>query len=169
MKKVLVILVMMCVAVAVQGQTKVGHINSSELIDMLPEADSIQLKLNKEQEMWQRLLADKENDYNVKYAALMQIIDKPEVSDSEKEIKGKEVETIQKQYQELKKRENDALQTMQQELLTPLLDKVKQTISEVAKANGYAYVMDTTEGSGIIYSDTSYDLMPLVKAKLGVK
>ena len=169
MKKVLVILVMMCVAVAVQGQTKVGHINSSELIDMLPEADSIQLKLNKEQEMWQRLLADKENDYNVKYAALMQIIDKPEVSDSEKEIKGKEVENIQKQYQELQKRANEGLQTKQQELLTPLLDKVKKTISEVAKANGYAYVMDTTEGSGIIYSDTSYDLMPLVKAKLGVK
>jgi len=169
MKKVLVILVMMCAAVAVQAQTKVGHINSSELIDMLPEADSIQKQLEKEQQMWQRLLSDKENEYNVKYTAFMKIVDNPEVSDSEKEIKGKEVETIQLQYQDLQKRANEGLQLKQQELLTPLLDRVKKTISEVAKANGYAYVMDTTEGSGIIYSDTSYDLMPLVKAKLGVK
>ena len=168
MKKVLVILVMMCAAVAVNAQTKVGHINSSELIDMLPEADSIQKQLAKEQEMWQRLLSDKENEYNVKYTALMKIIDDPVISDAEKEIKGQEVENIQKQYQDLQKRANEGLQLKQQELLTPLLDRVKKTISEVAKANGYAYVMDTTEGSGIIYSDTSYDLMPLVKAKLGV-
>ncbi|PCJ63847.1 MAG: hypothetical protein COA58_14540 [Bacteroidetes bacterium] len=169
MKKVLVILVVMCAAFAVQAQTKVGHINSSELIDLLPEADSIQKQLNKEQEMWKRILGEKENDAKVKYNALMQLLDNPEVSDSEKEIKTQEVENLQKQYQELQQRANENLQLKQQELLTPLLDKVKKTIAEVAKENGYAYVMDTTEGSGIIYSDASYDLMPLVKAKLGVK
>ena len=136
---------------------------------MLPEADSIQKQLAQVQEMWQRILAEKETEAKTKYSALMVIIDKPSVSDSEKEIKTQEVENLQKQYQELQKRANDDLQIKQEELLSPLLEKVKKTISEVAKANGYAYVMDTTEGSGIIYSDSSFDLMPLVKAKLGVK
>ena len=136
---------------------------------MLPEADSIQKQLAQVQEMWQRILAEKETEAKTKYNALMIIIDKPSVSDSEKEIKTQEVENLQKQYQELQKRANDDLQIKQEELLSPLLEKVKKTISEVAKANGYAYVMDTTEGSGIIYSDSSFDLMPLVKAKLGVK
>ncbi|MDA7748356.1 OmpH family outer membrane protein [Bacteroidia bacterium] len=169
MKKVLVILTLVCSTFAAQAQTKVGHINSSNLLEMLPEADSIQKQLAQVQEMWQRILAEKETEAKTKYNALMIIIDKPSVSDSEKEIKTQEVENLQKQYQELQKRANDDLQIKQEELLSPLLEKVKKTISEVAKANGYAYVMDTTEGSGIIYSDSSFDLMPLVKAKLGVK
>jgi len=169
MKKVLVILTLVCSIFAAQAQTKVGHINSSNLLEMLPEADSIQKQLAQVQEMWQRILAEKETEAKTKYNALMIIIDKPSVSDSEKEIKTQEVENLQKQYQELQKRANDDLQIKQEELLSPLLEKVKKTISEVAKANGYAYVMDTTEGSGIIYSDSSFDLMPLVKAKLGVK
>jgi outer membrane protein len=169
MKKVLVILTLVCYTFAAQAQTKVGHINSSNLLEMLPEADSIQKQLAQVQEMWQRILAEKETEAKTKYNALMIIIDKPSVSNSEKEIKTQEVENLQKQYQELQKRANDDLQIKQEELLSPLLEKVKKTISEVAKANGYAYVMDTTEGSGIIYSDSSFDLMPLVKAKLGVK
>ena len=169
MKKVLVILTLVCSTFAAQAQTKVGHINSSNLLEMLPEADSIQKQLAQVQEMWQRILAEKETEAKTKYNALMIIIDKPSVSNREKEIKTQEVENLQKQYQELQKRANDDLQIKQEELLSPLLEKVKKTISEVAKANGYAYVMDTTEGSGIIYSDSSFDLMPLVKAKLGVK
>ena len=169
MKKVLVILTLVCSTFAAQAQTKVGHINSSNLLEMLPEADSIQKQLAQVQEMWQRILAEKETEAKTKYNALMIIIDKPSVSNSEKEIKTQEVENLQKQYQELQKRANDDLQIKQEELLSPLLEKVKKTISEVAKANGYAYVMDTTEGSGIIYSDSSFDLMHLVKAKLGVK
>ncbi|MGB1037105.1 MAG: OmpH family outer membrane protein [Bacteroidia bacterium] len=169
MKKLLVILVMICSAVSVQAQTKVGHINSNELIEKLPEADSIQKTLQKEQEMWQRLLSDKQTEMNTKYNAVLVLMDDPAVSQAEKEIKTQEVENLQKQYQELQQRANDELTKKQQELLTPLLDKVKKTITEVAKANGYAYVMDTSEGSGIIYSDSSFDLMPLVKAKLGVK
>ena len=162
-------MLMLCATVGAQAQTKVAHINSSMLIESMPEADSIQKKLLQEQEQWQRLLTDKENDAKTKYAALMQIVEDPSVSNSVKEIKTQEVENLQKQYQELNQRAQEELQKKQEELLSPLLAKVKKTISVVAKANGYAYVMDTTEGSGIIYSDAKYDLMPLVKAKLGIQ
>ena len=69
----------------------------------------------------------------------------------------------------MQKSGSDAMQKEQEALLTPLYARVKQTIAEVAKANGYAYVMDSSEGSGIIYSDSTFDLMPLVKSKLGLK
>ena len=169
MKKAIVILLMLCATIGAKAQTKVAHINSSELIEAMPEADSIQKKLLKEQEQWQLILSEKEKEAKTKYATLMQIIDDPNVSKSMKEIRTQEVENLQKQYQELNQRAQEELQKKQEELLSPLLEKVKATISEVAKSNGYAYVLDTTEGSGIIYSDASYDLMPLVKAKLGLK
>ena len=169
MKKVIIILAFVSAAFAVQAQTKVAHINSSELIEMMPEADTIQIKLQKEQTDWQAILDDKKQEANKKYNALMAIAEDPTVSSSVKEIKAKEVENLQVQYQELNQRANEALQLKQEELLTPLLDKIKQTIAVVAKEKGYDYVMDTSEGSGVIYSNTSHDLMPAVKTKLGIK
>lgn len=98
----------------------------------------------------------------------MEISEDPNVSTTVKEIKMQEVENLQKQYQELQQRANTELQRKQEELLEPLLAKVKVAIQEVAQANGYAYVMETTEGSGVIYSDSKFDLLPLVKAKLNL-
>ena len=69
----------------------------------------------------------------------------------------------------MQKSGSDAMQKEQEALLSPLYARVKETIAAVAKANGYAYVMDSSEGSGLIFSDSSFDLMPLVKAKLGLK
>ncbi|MEN8697358.1 MAG: OmpH family outer membrane protein [Bacteroidia bacterium] len=168
MKKVLIILTILCAAIVSQAQTKVAHINSSELIESMPEADSISARLAKEQESWKGIVEEKGIELEAKYTAFMTIKDDPNVSIAVKEIKQQEVQNLQQQYQELQQTANDVLQKKQQELLAPLLERVKTTIADVAKANGYAYVMDTTEGSGIIFSDAKFDLMPLVKAKLGL-
>ena len=48
MRNAVGIFVMLFAFVAVQAQTKVAHINSSQLIEAMPEADSIQKKLMKE-------------------------------------------------------------------------------------------------------------------------
>jgi outer membrane protein len=168
MKKVLVILTMVCAAFAVQAQTKVGHINSSLLIESMPEADSIQKKLGVEQEQWKNIVDDKDREMRSKYAAFMEISEDPSVNKTVKEIKMQEVENLQKQFQELQQRANVELQRKQEELLQPLLEKVRTAISKVAKANGYAYVMETSEGSGVIYSDPKFDLLPLVKAELSL-
>jgi len=168
MRKVLVILTMVFAAAAVQAQTKVGHINSNLLIEAMPEADSIQKKLGQEQLQWKNILEEKDREMRTKYAAFLEISESPEISNAVKEIKMQEVENLQKQYQELQQSANAELQRKQEELLAPLLARVKTAISDVAKANGYAYVMETSEGSGVIYSDASYDLLPLVKAKLGL-
>lgn len=169
MRKAVGIFVMLFAFAAVQAQTKVAHINSSELIEAMPEADSIQKKLMKEQDQWQQILADKQTETRAKYDAYLKLNEDPTASKAMLEIKAQEIENLQKQYQELNQRAQDELQRKQEELLAPLLEKVKKTIAEVAKSNGYSYVMDTTDGSGIIYSDAAYDIMPLVKAKLGLK
>ena len=100
MKKVLVILTMVCAAFAVQAQTKVGHINSSLLIESMPEADSIQKKLGVEQEQWKNIVDDKDREMRSKYAAYIEISEDPSVNKTLKEIKMQEVEkTVKKKYQ----------------------------------------------------------------------
>ncbi len=169
MKKVFSILIILGATVIAQAQTKVAHINSTQLIESMPEADTISMKLEKVRQTWEALLAEKQKETQTKYQALMEIIDDESVSPSVKEVKTQEIENLQKQYQEMQKSGSDAMQKEQEALLSPLYARVKETIAAVAKANGYAYVMDSSEGSGLIYSDSSFDLMPLVKAKLGLK
>ena len=60
------------------------------------------------------------------------------------------------------------LEIKQNELMAPILEKLRKAIKEVAEANKFTYVVDD---ASLIYvpTDESLNLMPLVKAKLGLK
>ena len=99
MRNAVGIFVMLFAFVAVQAQTKVAHINSSQLIEAMPEADSIQKKLMKEQEQWQQILADKQSETRTKYESYLKQTEDPNASKAMLEIKGQEIENLQKQLQ----------------------------------------------------------------------
>ena len=69
-----------------------------------------------------------------------------------------ELQNKMKQYQDLQKKEAD--------LLKPIFEKAKAAISKVAKAQGFTYVLDSTQGSGVLVADGK-DLLADVKKELG--
>ncbi len=168
MKKAIVILALIFGAFTVQAQTKVGHINTSELIEQMPETDSIQKKLLAIQAQWEQILKEKEMEMQTKYQALLKLADNPNTNPQILELKKSELEKLQASYQETQQQANTDLQQKQELLLQPLLDKVRKAIEAVAKAKGYDYVIDSTEGSALLYMNPTSDLMKDVKAKLGI-
>ena len=66
MKKIFSILMILCATVIAQAQTKVAHINSTELIESMPEADTISMKLEKVRQTWEALLAEKQKETQTK-------------------------------------------------------------------------------------------------------
>ena len=54
------------------------------------------------------------------------------------------------------------------ELSKPLIDRARGIIAQVAKEKGFTYVIDTYQ-TDLIVSPAEDDLMPAVKAKLGLK
>ena len=66
MKKVFSILIILCATVISQAQTKVAHINSSELIELMPETDTISMKLEKIRQTWETLLTEKQKEFSEK-------------------------------------------------------------------------------------------------------
>ena len=97
MRNAVGIFVMLFAIAAVQAQTKVAHINSSLLMEAMPEADSIQKKLMKEQEQWQQILADKQSETRTKYESYLKQTEDPNASKAMLEIKAQEIENLQKQ------------------------------------------------------------------------
>ena len=71
--------------------------------------------------------------------------------------------------QSIRQFQGQAQQEMQNKeiaLLKPITEKAKAAILKVAKAQGFHYVLDSTQGQGVIMADGK-DLMADVKKELG--
>ena len=62
------------------------------------------------------------------------------------------------------------LQKKQQELIAPLLQKVKDAVQQVGVNNGFTYIFEREQGAGLLVfaGSKSVDVTPLVKKQLGV-
>ncbi|MCB9262073.1 MAG: OmpH family outer membrane protein [Flavobacteriales bacterium] len=145
---------------------KIAHINSQELMDTLPEADTIQMKLEAIQGQYLKILQNLRDQIE---QTQNEINNTPKNDIATLEILNRSLNDLYGRYNDKESEAQNYIAQKQEELLQPLIDKLKKTIQEVAKEKGYAYVLDSSVGGGVIYSDPAHDLMPAVKAKLGIK
>jgi len=104
-------------------------------------------------------LENKQMEYEASQATMPDIIKK----NKEKELQdlyNRLVDFNQKAQQDLGKYEN--------ELLNPLIEKARKAVNEVAKEKGFAYILNTAQGM-VLYFESGEDVMPFVKAKLGIQ
>jgi outer membrane protein len=153
-----------------QAQQKFGHINSSDLLQSMPEmklADAaFQTYAKAKQSALEQMDAERQKkivSYQEKYKTL---------SEANKEILGKELETLGKEIQDMEKRITDTEQKSQEELnakrsemYQPVFEKAEKAVKAVAKEKGYSYVFDVSQ-PGVVYFDGGDDILEVVKAKL---
>ena len=78
-----------------------------------------------------------------------------------------ELQEIQRQIGEIQLAAQEEMQAKEQELFTPLLQKVNTAVQSVAKENGYAYVFDLANASFQAF-EGSDDLTAQVNQRLVV-
>jgi outer membrane protein len=78
---------------------------------------------------------------------------------------------MNKRIQEFQNNAQQQLQQKQAELFQPIMGKVDKAIKEVGKENGFVYIFSIGQGSSLLFFDEtkSTNIMPLAKAKLGLK
>ncbi|MGN6637874.1 MAG: OmpH family outer membrane protein [Mucilaginibacter sp.] len=170
MKKLLTVaLLAMCVVFTgnmAKAQGKVGYIKIDELIDQMPETKTIRTQLEAYQKQFIDQLTAMNNEYQSKGQAYQ--AQRATMTDAIRSSKEAELTDLQKRMTDY---QNDAQQKVTQktnELSKPLFDKVRAAVAEVAKAKGYAYVINASQ-TDLIVAPPADDLMPDVKAKLGIK
>ncbi|MEO5908331.1 MAG: OmpH family outer membrane protein [Ginsengibacter sp.] len=143
---------------------KIGYISADEIIQLMPEAATIQTQLDQYQQSLSQNAQDKQNALN---EAIQRFIkDSTTMSASLKEVKRSD---LQKQSQELageQQRMQNDFEQKRQELSIPIQKKLQTAIEAVAKENGYTYVMPT---QALIVMPPTNDIGPLVIKKLGLK
>ncbi|HSV12026.1 MAG TPA: OmpH family outer membrane protein [Hanamia sp.] len=143
---------------------KIGYISADEIIQLMPEAATVQHELDQYQQSLYQNAQDKQNAFNESLQKFLK--DSSTMSPSLKEVKRGD---LQKQQQELageQQRIQSDFEQKRQELSAPIQKKLQNAIEEVAKENGYTYVMPR---EALIVMPTTNDLGPLVIKKLGLK
>ena len=171
MKRISVIVTLLVVVflgfnLSAQTKTKLAHVNSNDLMLVMPGIDTVQKAIQdyakKLDDEGKAMLAEYEKkvtDFQNNQATMSQSL---------QQIKMKEIQELESRIRAFEEQAQMELQSKQEELLKPIVDKAKAAIAEVAKEQGYTYVFDAAVG-GLIYSDENDDILSLVKKKLGIK
>lgn len=169
MKKVILALVMVLNVIGsgvAQTTPKFGHINSAELMGMMPERLTIQSEL----EAYAKSLEAQMAAYTAEYEGKVMDYQKNESTWSTliKDSKAREISDLERRIQEFQQNAQQSVNEKEQSLVDPLIKKAKDAIDAVAKANGYTYVFDSSTGSLLVFP-TGDDILPLVKKYLGIQ
>ena len=79
---------------------------------------------------------------------------------------------LEAKQQAIAKYEQDITQQLNQareELLVPIITDAEKAIADVAKANGYSMVFDTSMFNAVLFAAESVDIMSQVKERLGIE
>ncbi len=167
MKKLLLVCLLSGVATAVLAQ-KYGHLNFGNLVALMPETKTADEKLKLYQDSLVNEGEEMAKVFQEKYVAALKEVQAGTLSPLQQQQKQEE---LQKEQTELANYEQVVAQSVQAkraELLAPIVARANKAVEEIAKENGYLLIFDTSVFNAILFAQETDDVMPLLKAKLGL-
>ena len=166
MKKMLFVAVASLFATAAFAQNvTTGHVNTTELIQLMPAMDTVRTQLDNAQKETYETYQAMIDEYQTKAQTFQQ--KQASWTTAIRESKQRELNEIGNRIQEFQETANQELQQMQQTLQAPIYQKVNEEIQKIAKDKKLAYVFDV---NSVIYVDPaqSIDLTPELRVILGI-
>ena len=146
---------------------KFGHLNSADIMPLMPEFKTAQTELENlekqytnELQMMESELAKKSEAYEKEKATLPVNI---------QQRREQELQELYGRMQQYYQQSQLELQQASQEKMAILTEKITKAIREVGVAGGYLYIFDVASGIPYISETLSTDVTGAVKAKLGIK
>lgn len=146
---------------AIQAQSKIAHVDVSEIMTKMPAMLDAQKQLDKLSQTYQADYKTMGDEYQAKVKKYESEV--TTVSDKINEERQKEVQDMEKRIQEFGQTAQKELQTKESDLMKPIEEKVKAAIQKVGKAKGYQYVLNS---AGLLLADGP-NLTADIKKELG--
>lgn len=165
--KFLLTLALLAAGTCVASAQKFGIINSQELLMLMPELDSVQIKMQAFNQEMQNQLETIQVEYNQKLERYQ--AGQATMTASVRQISEKELTDLSARFQEFQVIARQDQERMQGELMQPIVERAQAAIEKVGKAGGYTFVLDESS-MPVVYHDagTVIDLLPAVKTELGI-
>ena len=158
MKKIIIAILLALPMIA--SAQKFGHINTQELFTQMPEVAQVKLKMDTVNAQYESQLASMQEEIQKK-------LQDYQSQEAIKQIRQQELQEMQQRIQLFYQTAEQDIQRKQQELLTPVHEKMAKAIKAVGEREGYTYIFDS-QAMVHIGSDAT-DVTPAVKKELGIK
>jgi outer membrane protein len=166
MKKAYLILAVLAISLGLQAQNpvKLGHLNTQELLLLMPERADAEAKLNTLSTQLEGRLKVLSTEYQSKIQGFQALpADTPQ--STVEDMRG-EIVAMEKRITDFRTNAQNDLGNKEDELVQPMIEKLQKAIDAVGAENGFTYIFDLSAGS-VVYQNSD-DITALVKTKLGI-
>lgn len=169
MKRILVLVAVAFLALPVATMAqKLGHINSQQLLSLMPESKQAEDKLKTKAQEIESQMKDLRTQYETLFKEYAKGVEAKSLTDEARKAKEDSLQAMQAKIQSYQEQAQKDFEKMQGELSGPIFEKANKAIQTVGKKNGFTYIFDTSARSIVYVADNSQDILNLVKAELGI-
>ncbi len=166
MKKLFLAL-MMLLPMAAMAQAKFGHVNTQEIIQLMPEFTTARNEIEALTKQYEADLKQMQDELQKKGEAFEK--EQATLPDNIKQRRQQELQDMYQKIQQSYQDNQQALQQAQSEKMQGITTKMLDAIKAVGTEGGYIYIMEMGSGIPFINTTLSTDVTAQVKAKLGLK
>lgn len=145
---------------------KFGYVDSNELMLGMPERKKAEADLQAYAQQLQQQLQTMSAEFEAKVSEYQS--KESSYTDVIKKTKLKEITDLESRIKEFQMTAQDDLKNKEEELLKPMIEKIKKTIADFAKENKYSYIFDSAAGT-LLYMPETDNVGPQIKKKLGIQ
>ena len=146
------------------AQSKIAHINTTQLVEAMPEMKTAQAEIERLTKTYEAEIKTMATELQNKVKQYQAEVDTK--TEEENTARATEVQTMEQSIRQYQGQAQQDLQKKEADLLKPIFEKAKAAIDKVAKTQGFQYVLDSTQGGGVLVADGK-DLLADVKTELG--
>lgn len=163
-KKILLMAAVALPLLASAQTLKVGIVDTNEIIGKMPETTAAQNTLNEAQKKYQAELQNIDAEFQRQLEEFQNM--KEDELPAIKDRKARQLQETQQKGEAFQQQVIQDLQRQQEELMAPVIQKVKSAIESVGKEGGYTLIQEMA--GQLYFAAPVEDITPLVKAKLGI-
>jgi outer membrane protein len=159
----LALLTVVSLPASAQG-LKVAYVQTSTLLDQAPGRAEAEAQFEKETGGYRDQIKRMSDSLN----AMVASFEKAQASlpAATRDARSKDIQAREAEYQRRSREIEQKAQSRQNELVQPILDKIKQAIEDVRIEGGYAMIFNADQGSPIVAVDKSLNVTDRVLSKL---
>jgi len=162
-KVVLIVALAFACTFSVQAQ-KFGHTNIQDLLMVLPERATAETQIQNLAKTLENRLSTMTAEYQTKVQAYQ--AEQATMSNTIRESEARSIMELEQRITEFQQNAQQEIQQKENDLLTPMINKLTKAIEDVGKNNNFTYIFDTS--SGVVLYKGGEDVTTLVKTQLGL-
>ena len=143
---------------------KFGHLDAQDILLTLPERADAQASIEAAAAEYESEVARMQTELETKFADYQ--AKAATWPDAIRQQKERELQQLDAGLQEFGLTIQNDLAQMEQQLLAPMVERVREAIEAVGKEQGYTYIFDSS--TGVTLYNGGDDVTDLVKTKLGM-